>query len=152
MVDPILKRRAVARNLNIPFKGRRIGGLWAEASMGHPAGYKHRSLCNIPKSHLSSRIMQDQIDEICRRQIRHCPPGPRRDFLIKDYELWVANGRPIHSSMKGHDDKGRVVLDKAAEPVRTWQSGRPISTDFDDVLGRERAKRLAKLLGTDAPA
>ena len=114
---------------------------WAEAYKGHPVGYHHSSLARIPKSHQSSRAMQDFVQETMIRQIANTPAGPQRDFLIRDYELWLQNGRPTANPQE-------TKHAKELELRKTWQDGTPLSADFTDMdraVAEERTRRLLAL-------
>lgn len=99
-----------------------------------PKGYQDTSLQLIPMDHMSSRWDQDYFDELRRAEIRRTPPGPRRDYLVRSYELWIQNGRPTYGgrNMPKHD---RVL---------TWQKGTPLSFDFSK-------HRTGQLEGQKAP-
>ncbi len=142
-MDEIVRRRIVARKLCEWLPGglsRR--GEWAVLARGKPPGYKHTQLAQIPRSHYSSKVMQDILEEIMLKKIRREPPGPRRDFLVRDYELWLANGRPTGVAQGPF---GRAPP-KSIEPIRTWQKGKPIHDDFYDLGYEEREKATRKLL------
>ena len=141
-MDEIVRRRIRGRQLCVPYGRSGVARAnWAEMYKKHPVGYKHSSLARIPKSHFSSRAMQDFIQDMMVRQIARTPAGPQRDFLIRDYEIWLQNGRPTANAQ---DPKAS----KPMELRKTWQDGKPLSadlTDMDDVVARERAKRLLAL-------
>jgi len=100
------------------------------------------SLARIPKTDWTSRLLQDQIDESMRRQIAHEPPGPRRAFLLRDYELWLANGKPTYYSpgKSAHGREGR----KEASAVRTWARGKPAFWDFIDDNERKGERQFLR--------
>ncbi len=141
-MDEIVRRKLRGRSLSIPFGRRGVAQAnWAELYKKHPVGYKHSSLARIPKSHYSSRAQQDFIQDMMVRQIANTPAGPQRDFLIRDYELWLQNGRPTANPQ---DPKHA----KALELRRTWQEGSPISADFtemDRAIAEARTRRLLAL-------
>lgn len=136
-----MRRRIRGRQLVVPFGRNGVARAnWAEAYRGHPVGYRHRTIANIPKSHFSSRMLQDQIQETMLRQIRNCPAGPQRDFLVRDYELWLQNGRPTANAQRQQRNE--------MELRRTWQDGKPLSADLsemDKAIAEERARRLLAL-------
>jgi len=107
-----------------------------------PPGFRHTSLARIPKTDWTSRLLQDQIDESMRRQIAHEPPGPRRAFLLRDYELWLANGKPTYYSpgKSAHGREGR----KEASAVRTWARGKPAFWDFIDDNERKGERQFLR--------
>jgi hypothetical protein len=86
-------------------------------------------------------MLQDQIQETMLRQIRSTPAGPQRDFLVRDYELWLQNGRPTANAQQ---PQNRKIM----ELRRTWQDGKPLSADLsemDKAIAEERARRLLAL-------
>ena len=143
-----VRRRLAGRHVVAPFRGGFVRGLnQAEAMKGHPIGYKHDELARIPKSHVSSRSRQDDIEEIMKAQIRNEPAGPRRDWLIKDLEMWQANGRPVAGSFKKYNPRNKTTsLDRQAEPVKTWQNGKPLSADFTDGDALDNARKIRRML------
>jgi len=146
-MEEIWRRRIRGRNICAPFQGGRVFALHrVEAVRGFPIGYRHHSFATIPRQHISSKVMQDIIEENMRRQIAREPAGPKRDFLIRDLELWIANGRPTAGNFIAYDKKRkRLNRDKEAEPVKTWRN-KPLCADFESLSKREAAERIKKML------
>jgi hypothetical protein len=132
----LIRRRLRGRRLVTPVGDGFAFGPWAVAKRGAPAGFRHTSLAAIQEKHVSSRLLQDRIEEDYRVKIRQASAGARRDFMIRDYELWKANGRPTYGNIRH----------KAGEPRRTYQDGKPICDDFAGMLADERHKRIQKLI------
>lgn len=62
---------------------------------GHRLTKRHQK---IPLGHMSYKPMQDELERIKMRNIANALRGPDRDYLIREYEEWVANGRPTYGS------------------------------------------------------
>jgi hypothetical protein len=136
-MDDIVRRKIRGRQVCVQGPIGRYSSNWGEAKKGHPVGYKHRSIGRVPKSHRSSRVLQDQIEETMKRQIAAEPAGPQRDFLIRDYEMWVANGKPTAIDQR--------MPEKQMEMQKTWQKGKPLSSELED-MDREAAEMRARRL------
>ncbi|MBU1449118.1 hypothetical protein KKF45_04730 [Patescibacteria group bacterium] len=141
-MNDIIRQKIKGRSLVEQFGRWTVRDNWVEHRRQKPVGYTHTSLARIPKSHTSSRLMQDFIEEMLRRKIRMTPPGQRRDFYIRDYEIWVANGRPTY----GHFQNSKR-RDKLAEPIKTWQKGKPLYVDFTELHNEmERKMKIRRIL------
>jgi hypothetical protein len=139
-MDSIIRQKIRGRQVCTQANIGRYSGNWCEAKKGHPVGYKHREINRVPKSHKSSSIMQDYLEDGMKRAIAAEPAGPHRDFLERDLDLWQQNGKPTAQSQN--------MPAKEMELHRTWSNGTPFCADLTDLdvqAQNERARRLLNL-------
>ena len=154
MVDPRLRKRIRGRKVD----GRIHWNSWKDMNHpGHqfkmrtrqdkmiPQGYRHDNLQTIPKDHHSYKPMQDLMEEGMLKDIRKEAPGPRKDFLIKDYELWVQNGRSTYGEWDPNNKVQKGIQELKNEVRRTRHNSTPIVDDFSEQDWKDkRMKRLLK--------
>jgi len=138
MVNDILRKKVRGRRLapalnwdglrgknafNELHKVKRVG------DMPIPKGYRHTSIATIPERHRSNRLVQDQQEERAVKRIRATPPGPRRDFYIRDLEVWRQQGRPTYMDQTLGN---KATPKKHAEMRRTDHDGSPVLRDIQN--------------------
>ena len=148
MADDIIRRKVRGRKVatwpswksmsqnSQRFKARSIDDAY------YPKGYKFDSVARIKQDHVNHRSVQDLVDDSKRRRIRHEPPGPRRDYLIKEHHYWVQNGRPVVADQNAHRKNADVKQDARG----AWQDGKPMYTDYmhDNEMRNVKRKVLDK--------
>lgn len=102
-----------ARSVDTSFGVRRPGGVskrqmmkqkeWTDSPIA--PGFKHTSLAKVPYGHQSHKATQDSVEEGKMREIRNCPSGARRDYLIEDLYYWQQNGRPVYGDQGPKSNK-----------------------------------------------
>ena len=108
-VDTAFRARSVDRPTRFswgrPSWRREMFKQYSWRDIAIPKGYRHTSLQKVPYAHQSYKPLQDETELNYKRLIADTPPGPRRDYYIRDYEWWLANGRPTYGSPGTKADK-----------------------------------------------
>lgn len=81
---------------------------------GYKLSEKHQK---VPLDHMSYKPMQDFIERKMIEEIRNTEPGKRRDYLMKKYESWVANGRPTYGMPGKNANKNEWVKTNKDSPI-----------------------------------
>lgn len=147
MVSDIIRKKVTGREVapspypkGIQHSGFDRDKMKSKTDKRIPVGYKHKELAKIPEKHYNLKQAQDMMEDAIVKEIRSLPPGPRRDFVERDYDLWIANGRPTY----GEFDPARYPINKN-EVRRAWQEGRPVFMDVKDDGDDKRLRRLLKV-------
>jgi hypothetical protein len=148
MVSDIIKKKLVGREVapspypkGIQHDGFDKAKMKSKTDKRIPKGFRHKELAKIPIKHYNLKAAQDMFEDAIVKEIRSLPPGPRRDFVERDYDLWIANGRPTY----GEFDPAQYKAINKNEVRRAWQEGKPVFMDVKDDVDDKRLRRLLKV-------
>ena len=96
-----------------------------------PDQYKFDNILVVPPEYMSSKMEQDRGLAIKERNIRHETPGPRRNAMEKDLEVWIGNGMPTYAGGLKDPNRGTAFLPiNKHDAVDTRRHGTVLSDDL----------------------